>query len=236
MTRWAWAIAVASTALVAAGCLSTVTTSEERTPRGTVTAGPSTSVRPVQPQVPIGQRLAGLRVEPRPAYADDYDRDAFGSAWADIDDNGCNQRDDVLLRDAVEARVQQQGACDHDVVAGTWVDPYTGATLRFDDLKDPRQAQALQIDHVVPLSEAWKSGARDWSDERRSRFANSPANLLSVDGPTNQSKGDDDPAAWRPRKDYQCSYAKRWIRVKSRWDLAIDASERDALTEMLGFC
>ena len=91
-----------------------------------------------------------------------YDRDAFGSDWIDTDHDGCNQRDDVLLRDAVPGttRVAQQDACDHDVLAGTWHDPYTGRTLRFTDLKDLSQAEAIQIDHVVPLAEAWVSGAR----------------------------------------------------------------------------
>lgn len=182
--------------------------------------------------------LAGLRVEERPDPDTAYDRDAFGYAWADTDGNGCNQRDDVLLRDAVPgtAVVARQGACDHDVLAGTWVDPYTGATLTFTDLKDPAQAQAIQIDHVVPLSEAWASGAWAWTERRRERFANDLAELLAVDGPTNMSKGDDDPAAWRPRKAFQCEYAVRWIATKARWDLAVDASEVRALEEMLGYC
>lgn len=183
------------------------------------------------------RRLADLRRGDR-AHPDDYDRDAFGTAWADIDGNGCNQRDDVLLRDAVPgtARVAEQGRCDHDVLAGTWVDPYTGATMTFDDLKDLAQAQAVQIDHVVPLSEAWASGADRWSDDERRAYANDLRNLLAVDGPTNAGKGDDDPAAWRPRQAYQCAYAVRWVRVKSRYDLAADASEVRALGEMLDHC
>ncbi|MFS3127501.1 hypothetical protein ACLM5J_03755 [Nocardioides sp. Bht2] len=93
--------------------------------------------------------LDGLRQAPR-ARPTDYQRKAFGSAWRDTDRNGCNQRDDVLLRDAVpgSTRVQQQGRCDHDVLAGTWRDPYSGRTLQLDDLKNPSQAQAVQIDHV----------------------------------------------------------------------------------------
>ena len=183
------------------------------------------------------RRLARLRVVDR-VRPDTYDRDAFGSAWADIDGNGCNQRDDVLLRDAVPGTTTTatEGNCDHDVLAGTWIDPYTGASMTFDDLKDLRQAQAVQIDLVVPLSEAWVSGADQWNDERRHSFANDLRNLLAVDGPTNASKGDDDPAAWRPKKSYQCAYATRWIRVKSRYQLAIDSSEALALTEMLGYC
>jgi hypothetical protein len=174
----------------------------------------------------------------RPRGTSDYRRDAFGTFWSDVDGNGCNQRDDVLLRDAEPGtvRVGRQGRCDHDLLAGTWVDPYTGRTLVFDNLKDLHQAEAIQIDHVVPLAEAWVSGARGWSADRRRRFANDLRELLAVDGPTNASKGDDDPAAWRPRKGYQCAYAKRWIAVKYRWKLAADASEVAALADMLGRC
>ena len=144
----------------------------------------------------------------------------------------------MLLRDAVPGTTQvaEQGRCDHDVLAGTWVDPYTGATMTFDDLKDLAQAQAVQIDHVVPLSEAWASGADRWSDDERRAYANDLRNLLAVDGPTNAGKGDDDPAAWRPRKAYQCAYAVRWVRVKSRYDLDADPSEVRALGEMLDHC
>lgn len=183
------------------------------------------------------RRLEQLEVTPR-VHRDDYDRDAFGSDWVDTDGDGCNQRDDVLLRDSVPgtARFVQQGGCDHDVIAGTWLDPYTGQELRFDDLKDPSQAQAIQIDHIVPLGEAWSSGASSWSDRRRVGFANDLAELIAVDGPTNASKGDDDPAAWRPRKSFQCEYAVRWIAAKWRWKLAVDESEKRALREMLGFC
>src|SRR5204862_521212 len=83
-----------------------------------------------------------------------------------------------------------------------------------------RQAQAIQIDHIVPLSEAWRSGASRWSPDRRRAFANDLDNLLAVDGPTNMSKSDDDPAGWRPRKGFQCAYAARWVETKMRWALA----------------
>lgn len=184
------------------------------------------------------RQLEALRVVSRGQWSEGYQRDAFGSAWIDVDGNGCNQRDDVLLRDAVPQTVvvAMQGACDHDVIAGTWVDPYTGRTLVFRDLKDPAQAQGVQIDHIVPLAEAWASGASTWTDDRRRAFANDLTELLAVDGPTNASKGDDDPAAWRPRKSFQCEYARRWISTKSRWTLAVDASEKHALYEMLGYC
>ena len=182
--------------------------------------------------------LAGLTVTGRPRPASDYDRDAFGSSWRDVDGNGCNQRDDVLLRDADPGSVRtgDQGSCDHDVLAGTWTDPYTARVLVLDDLKDPAQAQAVQIDHVVPLAEAWVSGAAAWDDARREQYANDLGALLAVDGPTNASKGADDPAAWRPRKAYQCAYAARWVATKSRWSLTVDPSEVAALEEMLATC
>ncbi|HWC23064.1 MAG TPA: HNH endonuclease family protein [Flexivirga sp.] len=182
--------------------------------------------------------LDRLVVRPRPRGTEGYLRAAFGSDWVDTDGDGCNQRDDVLLRDAVpgSTRVAQQGGCDHDVLAGTWYDPYTGRTLTFTDLKDLHQAEAIQIDHIVPLAEAWVSGARTWSDDRRKTFANDLHELLAVDGPTNMSKGDGDPASWRPRKGFQCSYARRWIAIKTSYHLAIDPSEKAALGQMLGYC
>lgn len=191
--------------------------------------------------MPVDRAYAALdrlpRVERSPG-GPAYERDAFGEAWADTDGNGCNQRDDVLLRDARPGavRVARQGSCDHDVLAGTWTDPYTGARLVLDDLKDLSQAQAIQIDHVVPLAEAWVSGAARWSPGRRERFANHLGGLLASDGPTNAAKGASDPAAWRPRRAYQCAYARRWIAVKARWELAVDPSEDAALRELLGTC
>jgi len=202
---------------------------------GSAAVAPAPTISPADAR----EQLVRLRVVDRRATGvPAYQRDAFGTAWKDVDGNGCNQRDDVLLRDAVPgtARVQVQRSCPHDVLAGTWVDPYTGASLTFDDLKDPRQAQAIQIDHVVPLAEAWVSGAHAWSAERRERFANDLTVLVASDGPTNASKGAYDPAAWRPREPFQCAYATHWIDVKHRWRLAVDASESRALGEMLRTC
>jgi Protein of unknown function (DUF1524) len=235
-----WVVALVVLMLLA-GCqdVSSSSTARER-PSHRASTPDSPHPHPSQ-RHPLHQDRAALDrlvIRPRPVGTEGYDRDAFGSDWVDTDDNGCNQRDDVLLRDAVPGttRVQQQGACDHDVLAGTWRDPYTGHTLRFTDLKNLSQAEAIQIDHVVPLAEAWVSGARGWSSDRRKVFANDLDELLAVDGPTNASKGDDDPAAWRPRKGYQCAYAKHWITVKLRYRLAVDPSEKAALEQMLGYC
>lgn len=206
----------------------------ESTTLMTSTIKPATIPSPAE----AAGQLASLRTTTREPPRVSYSRSAFGDSWIDTDGNGCNQRDDVLLRDGLPGTVlvQPQGACPHDVIAGEWLGPYTGKSLIFDDLKDLSQAQALQIDHVVPLAEAWDSGANAWTEEERRLFANDLGELLASDGPTNASKSDHDPAAWRPTKEFQCEYASRWIGIKADWDLAVDDSERTALVDMLGYC
>lgn len=239
-----WLVAGVVFALLATGCAPSTTPGaggqhqRHRHHRASPSAKASVSTAPAPTAARARVALTRLRVEARPRGTEGYDRDLFGSDWIDTDHNGCNQRDDVLLRDAVpgSTRVAQQGSCDHDVLAGTWHDPYTGRTLTFTDLKDLHQAEAIQIDHIVPLAEAWVSGASRWSTDRREKFANDLGELLAVDGPTNMSKSDGDPAAWRPRKGYQCTYARRWIAIKSRYSLAVDPPEKAALSQMLGFC
>jgi hypothetical protein len=226
-------VAVSVVALVLTGCAATPERSAMRRPHVVLpTPHPSS-----QAARSIAD-LARLTVVTRPVGTLGYVRAAFGSDWADVDHDGCNQRDDVLLRDAVPGTttVGQQYACDHDVLAGTWHDPYTGRTLTFTDLKNLHQAEAIQIDHVVPLAEAWVSGANQWSPRRRELFGNDLTELLAVDGLTNMSKGDGDPAAWRPRKGYQCAYAEHWIAIKTTWRLAVDPPEKAALEQMLGYC
>lgn len=183
--------------------------------------------------------LDNLTVTSRPPTSDPtYRREAFGNRWTDVDGNGCNQRDDVLLRDGVPGTVitAQQGSCPHDVLAGTWVDPYSSISITLTAAKDPAQSQLVVIDHIVPLAEAWASGARDWTDQQRLTYANDLAVLLAVDGATNSSKGKHDPAAWRPTKNYQCTYAHQWIAIKTAYALTIDQPEKDALLDMLTYC
>jgi hypothetical protein len=166
-----------------------------------------------------------------------YNRDAYGDAWADTDGNGCNQRDDVLLRDVIEGTVTvaTQDGCDHDVLAGSWRDPYTGRLLHLDDLKDPAQAQAIAIDHIVPLAEAHRAGADQWNPVDRRSFANDLDNLLAVDGTQNSVKADQDPAHWLPPA-ARCGYAIRWVGIKHDWRLGVDAAERAALRDILTRC
>ncbi len=149
-----------------------------------------------------------------------------------------NRRDDRLFSDAVPgtAVVAVQGPCDHDVLAGQWVDPYTGELLIATDLKDQTQARATSIDHIVPLAEAHLSGAAGWTDERRLHFANDLPGLRVVAGPLNSSKSDQDPTEWLPSPAAVCWYAITWISIKSEWELSVDQAELVALHGILSEC
>jgi hypothetical protein len=183
--------------------------------------------------------LAGLAVIAGPGGLSDYRRDAFGPAWSDTDHNGCNQRDDVLLRDVDRSRpftTGRQGACDHDVLSGTWVDPYSGVAVTLADAKAPDQAPLVQIDHIVALSVAWRYGAAAWDDQRRLEFANDQRNLVASAGASNEAKGGSDASQWQPAPEARCGYAVRYIAVKDAYGLPTDRAEAAALGGMLATC
>lgn len=162
-----------------------------------------------------------------------YDRDAFGQAWADADGDGCDQRDDALSRDLVDVEVARDDAC--TVVAGHLDDVYTGRGIDF--VRGARTSAAVQIDHLVPLSWAWRHGAWAWSDARRERLATDLDELQAVDGPTNQEKSDQGPATWLPPDPaYRCLYVTRFAFVVSRYRLGIDDADRAAIDRVLGEC
>ena len=181
------------------------------------------------------RQLSELRVRSAGSMAG-YSREKFPH-WSDAEEFGwkipggtpdpesCDVRDAALIRDGQRERVEEY--C--DVVSGRWLDPYSGQTYT-----DPAD---IDIDHIVPLANAWRSGASSWSTMKRERFANVPRDLLSVDDGLNQSKGDKGPEAWKPpRKAYWCTYSKRWIGVKHSWKLSVTGAERSALKQMLGTC
>ena len=176
--------------------------------------------------------LAALPVKGR-APRTGYDRDEFGAAWADVDRNGCDTRNDVLHRDLDEVTTKP-GTRECVVLTGVLDDPYTGTTIDFE--RGERSAE-VQIDHVVALSDAWQKGAQGWTREVRTAFANDPANLQAVDGPTNQQKGAGDAATWLPpNTGYRCVYALRQISVKAAYGLWVTAAERHALERQLDRC
>jgi Protein of unknown function (DUF1524) len=178
--------------------------------------------RPTDPSE-TRSRLEKLVVAP-PASMRGYSRARFPH-WLETGDN-CDRRDTVLRRDGEQIRLR---GC--NVVGGRWFSPYDGKQLT--------RPSKVDVDHVVPLANAWRSGAADWTDERRGEFANdldSPE-LLAVSASANRSKGDQDPAQWKPpRRETWCQYAQDWIGVKSHWRLSVTAAEKDALIDMLEIC
>jgi hypothetical protein len=161
-----------------------------------------------------------------------YSRARFGPAWYDVDRNGCDTRNDVLHRDLRETTLRP-GTSGCVVLSGTFTDPYTGRRLAF----SKSRATAVQIDHVVALSDAWQTGAQQWTDTRRLTFANDPLNLQATDGPTNEQKGDADAASWLPpNRAYRCTYVERQIAVKVTYGLWATAAERDAFRRILATC
>lgn len=161
-----------------------------------------------------------------------YSRERFGTPWADVDGNGCSTREDVLARDLADARTDDDGCT---VLSGTLDDRYTGHVLPF--RRGPTTSARVQIDHVVALADAWRTGAWAWDDARREQLANDPANLLAVDGPTNEDKGAQDAGTWLPPyAPFRCQYALLRVRVRAAYGLALAPGERGALERELGRC
>jgi hypothetical protein len=175
--------------------------------------------------------LATLPVKGR-APKTGYSRDQFGPAWADVDRNGCDTRNDVLNRD-LTSRSWRPGTHDCVVVLGVLADPYTARTIEFAKAR----ASEVQIDHVVALGDAWQTGAQSLPVDVRRQLANDPLNLLAVDGSANGSKSDSDAASWLPpNKAYRCSYVARQVAVKARYRLWVTRAERDAIASVLASC
>ena len=154
-----------------------------------------------------------------------YSRDRFPH-WEERD--GCDTRETVLRRDGQDLNVDDQ-TC--EVRDGTWTSPFDGERLT-----DPGD---VEIDHLVPLANAWRSGASEWGEQRRTEFANDleRPQLTAVSADSNRAKGDQDPSQWKPpERDYWCHYARDWVVVKHHWDLSVTAAEQDALEDMLRTC
>ncbi|MEU9870089.1 HNH endonuclease family protein [Actinomadura sp. NPDC048021] len=188
-------------------------------------ASPASATPPGIPSAATAaSRLATLTVAAE-SHGSTYDRSLFPH-WITISGT-CNTRETVLKRDGTN--VTTDSAC--AATSGRWFSPYDGATWT--------QASDLDIDHMVPLSEAWASGAWSWTTSRRQSFANDLAGpqLWAVTDNVNQAKSDKDPAEWQPSvTSFRCTYARAWIQVKWSWGLTVDSSERSALTTMLGTC
>lgn len=152
-----------------------------------------------------------------------YERTYFRH-WIDADRDGCDTREEILI---ARSRVAVSPGAGCRVSTGHWYSYYDDATWTA--------SSDVDIDHVVALKEAWESGARHWSTDTRTRFANDLGYRWSLEAVTdnvNASKGDRDPAQWLPPK-YRCTYATRWVAVKYRWRLSMDSAEREALSSLL---
>lgn len=194
-------------------------------PTPTPTPSPALS-QPSIPQV-AGSAWASLvqQIPVRQPLAVKYSRAAF-KLWTKQPD-GCTTREEVLIQE------KQGGLAYGCTVSGaTWYSPYDGRWAS--------SARDLDIDHMVPLKEAWISGASAWSPAMRTAFANDLSydnSLIAVTASSNRSKGDRDPAKWMPPNgDYHCTYVQSWVSVKAKWKLAMDAAERAKVDSVLGGC
>jgi hypothetical protein len=191
---------------------------------------PAASPAPANGALPALATLPVKGRAPRTGYA----RELFGPAWSDVDRNGCDTRNDILRRDLV-ALALKPGTQGCVAAAGTLPDPYSAESIPF--VRGPGTSTAVQIDHVVALSDAWQKGAQQWPREQRLAFANDPLNLLAVKGSLNQQKGDGDAATWLPpNKPYRCAYVARIVAVKQAYGLWVTAAERDAIARVLATC
>lgn len=178
---------------------------------------------------PASEKLDTLAIKGR-APKTGYSRQRFGGDWAMAD--GCDMRNRILVRDLANEELAEDGCI---VLTGKLADPYTAEEIEF--RRGSGSSSAIQIDHVVALSDAWQKGARSLSEEKRIEFANDPLNLLAVDGPTNVKKGGADAASWLPpNKLYRCRYIARQIAVKAKYLLWVTLAERDAMRHVLQFC
>lgn len=191
---------------------------------------PETTVQTSQSAMPstssAQQALDSLLVKGRAAKTG-YSRDQFGSGWATV--NGCDTRNIILNRDLVN--VQLDTEC--KVIAGTLNDSYTGKVIEY-HLETSSQ---IQIDHVVALSDTWQKGAQQLTRTQRVQLANDPLELIAVDGPANQEKGDSDAASWLPsNKEFRCQYVARQIAIKQKYSLWVTTAEKSAMTSVLSTC
>jgi hypothetical protein len=163
-----------------------------------------------------------------------YTREEFGPAWADVDRNGCDTRNDILARD-LEGETFKPGTQNCVIATGTLADKYTGTIINF--VRGNSTSTAVQIDHLVALSDAWQKGAQKLSADQRKQLANDPLNLMAADGPTNGAKGDKDAATWLPpNKAFRCEYVVRQTAVKAKYQLWATQAEHDAIAGILATC
>src|SRR6478672_1378806 len=154
-----------------------------------------------------------------------YDRDRFGPAWEDVDGDGCDTRDDILNRDLTAKRWDDSAHC--EVRRGVLRDAYTGRLIHF--RRGVETSLAVQIDHMVALADAWRTGAARWRAGRRLAYANDPRVLIAVGGTANEQKSDDDASQWLPpNRRFRCQYVADQVMIKATYRLWVTPAERAA--------
>ena len=160
-----------------------------------------------------------------------YYRKLFYGNWGTTA-SGCNTREAILARDLTDV-VYKDGGC--KVESGILNDPYTGKTINFQRGQDT--SSAVQIDHIVALSNAWSTGAYLLSEDGRYEISQDPLNLVAVDGPANQEKSDQAADAWLPSNEaFRCQYVARQISVKYKYHLWVTPPEKLAMQRVLATC
>lgn len=181
---------------------------------------------PQRVDLPVQRAVQALPVDEESRAG--YKRTSF-KHWVDADRDGCNTRAEVLIAEAVEKPTVGAGC---KILGGQWRSYYDDITVS--------KAGALDIDHMVPLAEAWDSGASKWDADRRMRYANdlgSERSLVAVTARSNRQKSDQDPSTWWvPSADASCQYLSDWVATKTRWQLTIDRAEKNALTQRATEC
>lgn len=215
---------------------STATASPAASPTSTPVATPSAtpSAPPHASDADAAlTELASLEVVS--GYSDArYDRARFGQAWADVDRNGCDTRNDTLGRDLLDP-VFKAGTRDCKVLSGLLIDPYDGTHVDFVSGRDT--SVLVQIDHVVALAWAWRHGAERWTDAERTTFANDPRNLAAASEEMNQEKSDSGPSEWLPPvPELRCDYVQDFVGVLAAYDLGIDPADKSAAQAVLARC
>lgn len=194
---------------------------------------PSTQVEPQGTTTSVeGSAIAELeKLEVKPKEsASKYERSEFGSGWSAWRD--CDTRQKILMRDLEVTEVDANGCT---VISGVLDDPYTGKTINF--TRGTSTSSAVQIDHVVALSNAWNTGASYWDKTLRVQFANDDLELIAVDGPANQQKSNADASDWLPSNiAFRCQYVARQIAVKVKYALWVTIEEKTAMENVLETC
>lgn len=227
LSRTTGTLAGIATAAIAIVLLIPTFTNQEQAPSASTAATPPAAEATSSPALDLLAQIP----DAGPAPTQPYDRDEFGPRWADVDRNGCDTRNDMLQRDLVEVTFKPNT---HDCVVqrGTLHDPYTGETVTF--VRISEGYQPTQVDHLIPLSVAWATGAAEWPADKRLQLANDPSNLQVTTA--NQLKNDSTPSQWMPIASYTCEYSTRYVQVVHAYELEISTADRTKLAAALSQC